>query len=45
VTWKGQSDLKSYLNGAISLVFEIPKDATAFAFSIGDSSEPATALV
>merc|ERR1719454_2490266 len=45
VTWKGKSDLTSYLNGAISLVFEIPKDATAFAFSIGSSSQPATTIV
>merc|ERR1712110_1393074 len=29
VTWKGSSDLSHYVNGAISLEFKIPEDATA----------------
>lgn len=33
VTWKGQSDIKE-LNGAFSLEFDIPKDATAFAVTV-----------
>ncbi len=31
VTWKGSSALK-LVNGGVSLVFQIPADATAFAF-------------
>jgi hypothetical protein len=41
VSWRGSSDLSKYVNGAVSLEFKIPVDATAFAFSFG---EP-TALV
>ena len=33
VTWKGSSDI-NMLNGAVSIEFKIPADATAFAFSI-----------
>jgi len=34
VSWNGKSDLSKFLNGAVLLVFKIPADATAFAFSI-----------
>jgi hypothetical protein len=34
VTWNGTSDLSKYINGAVTLVFEIPDDAVAFAFSV-----------
>jgi hypothetical protein len=34
VSWKGDSDLSKLAWGAVSLVFRIPNDATAFAFSI-----------
>ena len=34
VTWNGVSDLSQYLNGAVTLIFYIPDDATAFAFKI-----------
>merc|ERR1712070_628505 len=37
VSWKKGADLSKYLNGAISLEFKIPQDATAFAFSLGSS--------
>ena len=33
VTWGGKSSI-AMLNGAVSIVFKIPADATAFAFSI-----------
>lgn len=39
VTWKGGSDLTKYLNGAVSIEFKIPKDATAFAFSLSPSTQ------
>merc|ERR1712083_1103229 len=29
VTWKGKSNLSKYMNGAVSLEFKIPNDATA----------------
>ena len=34
VSWGGKDDLSAYENGAVTLVFEIADDATAFAFSI-----------
>lgn len=34
VTWKGKSLGSSWINGALSFVFQIPDDATAFAFSV-----------
>merc|ERR1712187_843328 len=47
VTWKGASSLSKYLNGAVSLEFEIPSDATAFTFSIGsgDTQEKSNVVV
>merc|ERR1712113_352056 len=46
VTWKGESSLKKYLNGAVSLEFDIPSDATAFTFSIGsDGAEDKSKVV
>jgi hypothetical protein len=34
VSWKGDSDLSRLASGAVSLIFLIPNDATAFAFSL-----------
>ena len=34
VTWGGKSNLSKMVNGAVSLLFTVPKDATAFAFSV-----------
>jgi hypothetical protein len=34
VTWKGESDISHYINGAITVVFKIPGDATAYAFRV-----------
>ena len=34
VTWGGSSDLSHLLNGAFMLEWQIPDDATAFAFSM-----------
>jgi hypothetical protein len=45
VTWKGKSDLSGYKNGAVSLKFEIPKDATAFAFSFATSGKTFSAVI
>lgn len=44
VSWKGKSDLKEDMDGAVSLVFKIPKDATAFAFTFA-SAEPQDVVV
>jgi len=45
VTWKGNWDLGKYLNGAVALEFSIPDDATAYAFSTGDSDSRAQTFV
>ena len=34
VSWKGKSDLSKHVDGAVTLIFSIPADATAFAFSV-----------
>ena len=33
VTWRGAHNVSQLAYGAVSLVFEVPDDATAFAFS------------
>ena len=34
VTWRGAHNISQLAYGAVSLVFEVPDDATAFAFSL-----------
>lgn len=34
ISWRGQSNLSKFTNGAVSLEFVIPADATVFAYSM-----------